>query len=63
MVITSSVQLGVNPFSNVHFFLVIRTLSPTWNLDDVAFLPMICIVILFLLCLVENLYIFVYYLL
>ena len=28
----TAVQLGVNPFSNVPFFLVIRTLSPTWNL-------------------------------
>ena len=37
MVDTSSLQLGVNPFPNVPFFLVIRTLSPTWNLGDVAF--------------------------
>ena len=37
MVNTSSVKLGVNPFSNIPFFLVMRTLSPTWNLDDVAF--------------------------
>ena len=37
MVNTSSVQLGVNPFTNLPFFLVIRTLSPTWNLGDVAF--------------------------
>ena len=40
MVNTSSVQLGVNPFSNVPFFLVIRytvPLSATWNLDNVPF--------------------------
>ena len=37
MVNISSVQLGVNPFSNVPFFLVTHTLSPTWNLGDVAF--------------------------
>ena len=37
MVNTSSVQLGVNPFSNVPFFLVIRT----WNLGDVAFRALI----------------------
>ena len=37
MVSTSSVQLGVNPFSNVPLILVIRTLSPTRNLGDVAF--------------------------
>ena len=37
MVNSSSLQLDVNPFSNVPFFLVIRTLSPIWNLGDVAF--------------------------
>ena len=36
MVNTSSVKLGVNHFSDVPFFLVIRALSPTWNLGDVA---------------------------
>ena len=37
MVNTSSVLLGVNHFSNVPFFLTIRTLSPTWNLGGVVF--------------------------
>ena len=38
MVNTTSVQLGVNPFSNVLFFLVIHT----WNLGDVAFRALTC---------------------
>ena len=37
VMVNTSVQLGVNPFSNVPFFLTAGTLSPTWNLGGVTF--------------------------